>query len=135
MCGSWVASIHFFPFLYCLLHEMSHIAHSVHTVNISTKINSWYRTHISLSLGQSNMFDIKAILNECFKLWKVHSWTGTLQILWISSWCFENLKLIFYVMLHNSFCLQVLFAYSMYFDCSLNAQVYSLQVYTHFWKK
>lgn len=52
---------------------MSHLAHTVRTVIISRKINSWYGTHISISLGQSNMFDVKAMPDGCFKHWKVHS--------------------------------------------------------------
>lgn len=52
---------------------MSHIAHTILTVITSRKINSWYRTDISASLSQSNLFDVRAMPNGCFKPWEIHS--------------------------------------------------------------
>lgn len=56
--------------------------------------------------------------------------TSALNILML----FWKFKLICSVMLHNSCCLQVPFVYSVYFDCRLNAQIFSSSVYICFQK-
>lgn len=133
MRSNRVAPSKFFPMP--VLSTPWDVSYSPYSVILSRKWNRWYRTHISLSLGQSNMFDVKAMPSECFKLWKVQS--PELKLCNYSEYLDPVSKYktaTWSWVLHNSCCLRVLFGYSVCCGCNLNAQIFPSCVYCLFKK-